>query len=106
ATKASVNITDLNQQTLSITQSGGSIEMEGNVNLTSLSIIGSEGAYLNATSLSVDFLSVDMDQSEVRIWSFVKRLNGSIAHDSFLRMNGVDDIQFTKDKSSKIQIQD
>ncbi|MEQ9375366.1 MAG: DUF2807 domain-containing protein [Imperialibacter sp.] len=106
ATRASVSITDLSQQTLAINQSGGSIAMDGNVDLTSLSIKASEGAYLNAAGLSVDLLSVEMDKSQVTIWSFIKQLNGSITNDSFLRVNGVDDIQFTKDKSSKIQIQD
>ncbi|MEQ9099991.1 MAG: DUF2807 domain-containing protein [Imperialibacter sp.] len=106
ATRASVSITDLSQQEISITQSGGSIRMDGEINVTSLSIAASDNANLDASGLSVNSLSVQMDDSKVMIWSPVVQLRGSILNDSFLRIDGVDDIQFTKDKSSKIQIQD
>ncbi|MEQ8684989.1 MAG: DUF2807 domain-containing protein [Imperialibacter sp.] len=106
ATQASVSITKLSQPELSITQSGGSIRMDGDVNVTSLSIAASDNANLDASGLSVNSLSVQMDDSKVMIWSPVVQLRGSILNDSFLRIDGVDDIQFTKDKSSKIQIQD
>tara|TARA_R110000744_G_scaffold244339_1_gene361210 strand:+ start:752 stop:1447 length:696 start_codon:yes stop_codon:yes gene_type:complete len=106
ATRASASITKFSQPTLSITQSGGSIRMDGDVNVTSLSIAASDNANLDASGLSVNSLSVQMDDSKVMIWSPVVQLRGSILNDSFLRIDGVDDIQFTKDKSSKIQIQD
>jgi hypothetical protein len=106
ATKASVSLTNLSQQALSITQSGGSIRMDGDVNVTNLSIAASDNANLDASGLSVNLLSVQMDDSKVMIWSPVVQLRGSILNDSFLRIDGVDDIQFTKDKSSRIQIQD
>jgi hypothetical protein len=106
ATRASVSITDLSQQALSITQSGGSIRMDGDVNVTNLSITASDNANLDASGLSVNLLSVQIDDSKVMIWSPVVQLRGSILNDSFLRIDGVDDIQFTKDKSSRIQIQD
>ncbi|WOK09192.1 DUF2807 domain-containing protein [Imperialibacter roseus] len=106
ATRASASLTNLSQQALSITQSGGSIRMDGDVNVTNLSIAASDNANLDASGLSVNSLSVKIDHSKVMIWSPVVQLRGSILNDSFLRIDGVDDIQFTKDKSSKIQIQD
>ncbi len=104
--RASVSITDLSQQTLSITQSGGSIRMDGEVNVTHLSFLASEEAQLDADNVHIDTLSVQMNHSNLRIWSAVKQLNGSITNESFFRIQAVDDIRFIKDKNSKLEIMD
>lgn len=104
ATQASAKLSGLVQPTLAIAQSGGSIVMDEDVDVTRLHITASEKAHVEADGLQVDSLFVQLDHSVVMIRSTVKLLEGGMTNESHLMVMGANDIQFKKDESSRLQV--
>jgi len=102
--RANASITHFAQTSLTITQTAGSVMLDDEIHVTKLSIMASEEASLNASGLDVDSLEVQLNHARVNIWSEVGQLSGSITNDTFLNIKGVEEIQFSKDKTSKLQI--
>ncbi|TRX60229.1 hypothetical protein FNH22_09280 [Fulvivirga sp. M361] len=102
--KSSVVISNLDQLSLSITQSGGSVNMEGNNKLGNMRIDASEKANFRAAGFSLDTLSVQLDHADIKFWSKVERLEGGMINQSHLLVKDPGDIQFKKDESSRLRV--
>ena len=61
-------------------------------------------SYLQIYDTGMDTLSATIEQSEVYIASPVRLLKGSLKNAAFLRVMGVDEIQFKKDESSRLHL--
>ncbi len=102
--ETSVHISQLDQASLSLIQSGGRVVFDENVTLDKLSISTQEDADLDAYDFEVDTLILDIDDSDIYIQSPINRLQGSMKNRSNLVMGSVNDIQFNKDESSELRL--
>jgi len=101
---AHVVIENLNQETLTISQTSGRISMYKNSFLRKLNINASQKAKFNLRGVNLDTLSVLLDNSNVDIFSPIKRIEGSMNNNSYLVLRGADEIDFKKDITSKLRM--
>lgn len=103
ANAAEANVKGLNQELLYISQHAARIWMTGNkIGKIHMSVSGKSHLDISATAL--DTLSAKIDNSEIFIYSPVGRLEGSMENNSFMRMGDIDEIEFSKDKSSRLDL--
>jgi len=100
---ASVHISDFEQSTFSIIQTGGRIVFNDNIKLSKLNIVSSQSAEYDDFGSDIDTLALDLDDSSVEIRTYVGRIEGSMKNDSYLYVENTDDIEFKKDDSSTIR---
>ncbi len=101
---ASVRITGINQQSLSIIQSGGRVQIDNHVTLDKLSIKASEKSFIEVYDASIDTLSLDLNHSDIRLNSVVGKIQGTISNESDLYSSGANDVQLMRDASSRMRI--
>jgi hypothetical protein len=93
----------LEQERLYISQNAGRIWMSGS-RIGKIHMEASGKSYLDVSATELDTLSAKIDNSEVLISSPVGLLEGSMENNSFLRMSRIDEIQFKKDESSRLNM--
>lgn len=91
----------LDQHSLRISQKAGRIRMSDN-KIVSIHVRALNGSYLDISSTTLDTLSAEIEASHTYVWSSLKRLEGSMTNNAFLRVQNVDDIQLKKDSTSTI----
>ncbi len=101
---AGVKIRNLNQSALSITQSAGTVNIEGNNRLKNLKLTATNDARFDATGFDIDELSVQIDNSVVKVWAVVNRLEGRMNNNSHLVVQSPNDIQLKRDNTSRLQL--
>lgn len=101
---AVVTVEGLDLKDLSIYQNAGLIRIEENNKLASLQIKATNKASFYMAATDVGKLSAVLDNSEAIVDSPVRLLEGSIKNNSYVRTGGIDEIQFKKDESSKLQL--
>lgn len=100
---AEANVKGLNQKRLYISQHAARMWMTGNkMGKIYMSVSGKSHLDISATAL--DTLSANIDNSEILIYSPVGRLEGVMENNSFMRMGPVDEIQFKKDSTSRLNL--
>jgi hypothetical protein len=97
------NVKGLKQELLYISQNAGQIFMSDN-KIDKVHLEVSSKSYLHITATSLDTLSTKIDNSQVIISSPVGVLTGSMENHSSLQMNRIDEIQFKKDESSRLHL--
>jgi hypothetical protein len=97
------NVKGLKQELLYISQNAGQIFMSDN-KIDKVHLEVSSKSYLHITATSLDTLSTKIDNSQVIISSPVGVLKGSMENHSSLQMNRIDEIQFKKDESSRLHL--
>jgi hypothetical protein len=97
------NVKGLEQELLYISQNAGRIFMSDN-RIDRVQLEVSSKSYLHITATFLDTLSAKIDNSEVIISSPVNVLKGSMENNSSLQMNRIDEIQFKKDESSRLNL--
>jgi len=100
---AVATVKGLQQEVLLISQNGGRIWMSEN-RIESVHLEASDKSYLDISAIGLDTVSAHIDSSEVVISSPLGLLKGSMKNHSFLRMNAVDEIQFKKDSTSRLNV--
>lgn len=98
---ANVTVQGLEQNELIITQKAGWITMSGKNRIDKL-IIESSLGHLEISDSHMDTISVQLENSQIRVVSPIKFLEGSASDASTLRMSMVEEIQFKKDESSML----
>jgi hypothetical protein len=96
-------IDGLNQKSLTISLTGGSIRFHDNNNLETLSLVASHNATFNYSGTKLETLSVMIDNSQISISSPVNRIEGTVAN-SHLYLGGVNEIEIKKDESSRLYL--
>ena len=101
---AGISIGELELTDLTIRQTDGWIRIGENNKLGTLNLSASKGAYFNASGSLIDTLSATLEDSEISISTSLKLVKGSMTNDSYLNINGAEEIQFKKDETSRIII--
>lgn len=101
---ARVNIKELDQKVLSVSQNDGSIRMHNKNRIGKLVIQASNGASFTVSDTELAELSVQLDNAEVSTDSPVRLLEGSIKNDSYIQIKDSEEIQLKKDKSSGLYL--
>ncbi|MEP1097318.1 MAG: hypothetical protein ABJG78_19535 [Cyclobacteriaceae bacterium] len=104
ANSASVYLSDLEQSTLSIIQSGGRIVLREDVKVGKLNILAKESAEFDVFGSEIDTVALDSDNSEIELRTYIGRLEGSMKNDSYLYVENTDDISFKKDEDSSLRL--
>lgn len=91
------------QELLHISQNGGRIWMSDN-RIGSMHIEASGKSYLDISAIDLDTLSANIDSSEVVISSPLGFLKGSMKNHSVMRMNAINEIQFKRDSTSRLNL--
>jgi len=99
---ANIIVENLHQDTLSITQSSGWIQIQKKSILSNLNINVINDGNFNLSDSELNTLSATIDNSEVIIMPAVDRLEGTMTNESYLLVNVIEDLQFKKDKSSRL----
>lgn len=105
-TESFISFTEIKQKSLFITQSGGQINMDNNISLEKLSIVSNENAMLDFRDGQADTVSLLVDDSEVRLYAKIHRLEGTLINDAAIYSSDISDIALKKDKGSSIRISD
>ena len=93
----------LQQEAFQISQHDGRIWMSDN-SIGNIRLEASGRSYLEMSESVLDTLSATIEESEVLIFSPVQLLKGSMRNASILRLMNVDEIQFKKDESSRLNL--
>ena len=98
---AAAIVKGLEQDLLYISQYAGRISMSDN-RIGKIHMEASGRSHLDISATSLDTLSAQIEESQVYISSSIKRLEGSMKSNSFLRVHDIGEIQFKKDESSTL----
>ena len=99
-----IRLTDLQQENLSFTQSGGRLQIDHNIELGNLQISGSEKAYIDVYDASIDTVSLDLDHSDIRFNTSVNLIKGTLSNESDLYSSNASQLNLKRDKSSRMRI--
>lgn len=100
---AQASIKGFEQGLLYISQNAGRIWMsDSKIDKVCLRLWSKSNLHITATVL--DTVSANIDNSEVVISSPVGLLQGSMKNNAFLRTNAIDEIQFKKDTTSRLNM--
>lgn len=98
-----VTLRSLEQKYLSVIQKGGQLWLDKKNRLSQISITSEVDARVYIYT-ELDELNVEASSTEIVMQGDLKKLTGRLASRSLLVANGMDDIQLSKDKSSRIQL--
>lgn len=101
-THSGVVISELQQENLDIHQRDGWIRMVNSNKIGQLNLTAQNTAYFNFEQGEIDRLNTTIDNSEVSIPQPIKLVKGSMSNDSYLHLRGASEIQFKKDKGSRL----
>ena len=102
--KSEVSVNGLRQDHLHISQNAGRIWMS-DCKIGKIQMNASSQSSLDISSTSLDTLSAELQGSEVQLSSSpLKLLEGSMKQKSSLRGDDIDEIQFKKDESSRLNL--
>lgn len=102
--KSEVIVKGLRQDHLHILQNAGRIWMSDS-KISKIQMNASSQSSLDISSTRLDTLSAELQGSEVLLSSSpVKLLEGSMKQNSFMRVGDIEEIHFTKDESSKLNL--
>lgn len=104
SSKAYIYVSNIHQQTLSIIQTGGRVEIEDKVNLERLNIKSSNKSYTEVSGASIDTLNVHMDHSDFRSYANINRIEGFLNNESDLYSTDIYDVQLKRDRSSRMRM--
>lgn len=102
---ASVNIEQLEQNQINISQNQGRVNMySGNI-IETFNLEASSGAYFSLSNSQIDTLSLQLESSQITMHTLspAKLLKGSLKNNSYLRITAPGEVQFTKDETSRVQ---
>jgi hypothetical protein len=102
STNAMVTISDLDQETLDISQHDGWIKMSASNKISKLNLNVQNSARFNLVNGEVDTLNAIMNNAEVLTNEQIKLVKGSMTNDSYLHLVGTSEIQIKKDESSRL----
>lgn len=98
-----VDIKNLDQKTLFVTQTQGTVRIFDKSKIGKLNLAASNDAHFNLYDTGLDTLSAQLENADIQIGSSTKLLEGSMKNDSYLQISGTDEIRFKKDESSRLQ---
>lgn len=98
----SVTIEELDQDVLSVFQHGGRVRIDTTNRLKLLYIEADNIAHLYTSASELDTLSALLDNAQVVVESSVSLSKGSLVNNSYLDIKDCDEIQFKKDKTSRL----
>lgn len=98
-----VDIKNLEQKALSVSQTQGSVRMYDKNTIGKLTLDASNDASFNLSDTALDTLSVQLENADIQIGSATRLLKGSMKNSSYLQIIAPDEIQFKKDESSRLQ---
>lgn len=101
--RSGVEILELDQPELRITEDAGKIWMS-DTRIGRLYFRGSNGSLCDISSSNLDTLSAELEGSNLQLFSPVKVAEGFMKDHSNMRLLDVEDIQFKKDRSSKLNL--
>ena len=102
---ASVNIEQLEQNQINISQTQGRVNMySGNI-IGTFNLEASNGAYFSLSNSQIDTLSLQLESSQITMHTLspAKLLKCSLKNNSYLRITAPGEVQFTKDETSRVQ---
>ncbi len=102
AKQTGVIISDIELERLDIVQNDGWIRMIGSNKLRKINLEANNSAYFKIENGEVDTLQVTMSNTELMVDPPIKLVKGTMDNDSYLYLRGTDEIQFKKDKSSRL----
>jgi len=102
STNAMVTISELDQETLDISQNDGWIKMSASNKISKLNLNVQNSARFNLVNGKVDTLNAFMNNAEVLTNEQIKLVKGSMTNDSYLHLVGTSEIQIKKDESSRL----
>jgi hypothetical protein len=102
STNAMVTISELDQETLDISQNDGWIKMSASNKISKLNLNVQNSARFNLVNGKVDTLNAFMNTAEVLTNEQIKLVKGSMTNDSYLHLVGTSEIQIKKDESSRL----
>jgi len=97
-----VNIGNLQLETLDIHQDDGWIRMSDSNIIGRLNLTAQNYAYFSFLKGEIDTLNTTIHGSEVSIPQPMKLVKGSMSNGSYLHLQGTSEIQFKKDKGSRL----
>ena len=102
STNSMLTISELDQETLSIHQTDGWINVSEGNKINKLNLNAQYSAYFKLTNTEIDTLNVTLSSSEVLTDGPIKLVKGSMTKDSYLHLVGTSEIQIKKDESSRL----
>jgi hypothetical protein len=99
---AGVSIGELDVTSLSINQYDGWIRIGENNKMGKLNLKAVHDAYFNINGGSLDSLFMQIDASQLSINSPVRVVEGTMSNDSYVTLQGTEEIRFKKDESSRL----
>ncbi|MFK7951973.1 MAG: hypothetical protein AB8B73_03940 [Ekhidna sp.] len=106
SSSAYVELSDIKQPGLSINQVNGRVDLEEDVDIGRLILNSNSDATLEMTASRVDTLSIQVDDSSLRLYGKIRRLEGTLENSSSVYASDVDEMMLKKDKGSSIRIMD
>jgi hypothetical protein len=102
--KSSVVIVEgLDQDVLHISQNAGRIWMSDN-SISKIKLEAFDQSYLDISTTELDTVSATIDASQVHFSTPVRVLEGSMKNSSVLRLVEANEIRFSKDKTSRMNL--
>ncbi|UII19422.1 hypothetical protein [Fulvivirga ligni] len=99
-----VTVTELDQESLNISQKDGYFSLMNCPDLNEVRMNAGPGSSADFNSLDLDKLEFLGDNASVRLYVPIKHLQGSIKNNTYIYVQSVEDIQFKKDNSSRLNI--
>lgn len=105
-TSSSVTLTDIQQDSLTINQTGGRVTMQKDIEIDHITITQRASANCYLYNARVGTITMDLDDSDLNVQAKVQGLQGVLANKARLYSYGLNSIQLSKDNSSSIKILD
>lgn len=105
AKNAAFSVSDFPAKALTIDLNNSRLSIHANSTLKmgTLNINAMENSQIDSHDVSIDTLTIHLDQSQARLPVSIHKLRGTMSHSSSLFANDVSDIEFKKDSSSHLQ---
>lgn len=98
-----VDIKNLEQKTLSVSQNQGDVRMYDKNAIGKLTLDASNDASFNLSDTVLDTLLVQLENAHIQINSPTGLLEGAMKNSSYLQIVAPDEIRLKKDESSRLQ---
>lgn len=99
-----VQVSGVKQSNLALIQNGGRTTLSKDVDLENLSLTLTENAEIDAFGSRIERVIVDSDFSNIELRTYVGRIEGQMSNRSYLYLQGTDELNFKKDKSSSMRL--
>lgn len=99
-----VSLVDLEQDSLDISQKNGYFYISNSPAIKHIKIDATPSSSADLNNLDLETAIIISDDASIRVNSEVKHIQGSLKNGSYLYVQSVEDIQFKKDNSSRLNI--